>query len=128
MAGFEYSGTQLRILTWSDGTESWDRIFAAHSSQYGAHLAQLQALLQRLGDFGTLRSPDQMHTQRDGIIAVKSRFGFRAYGWYDRIGSDRVFVVGRVCLKKENKADQKDIDACCQLRSRFKQATGGRSK
>jgi len=128
MAGFEYPGKQLRVLTWADGSKTWDQVFADYGSQYRAHLAQLQALLERLADFGRLRSPDQWHAQGDGIFAVKSKFGFRAYGWFDRVGSDRVFVIGRVRLKKEDKADQNDIDACCALRTRFRQANVGRLK
>lgn len=121
MTGFSYRGQVMDVFTWAEGSRSWDAVFAKYGSQYCAHLAQLQALLERLANQGNLRSPDQMHAQDDGIFAVKSRFGFRAYGWFDRSNGRRCFVIGYVRLKKEDKADVADIRRCCDLRARFKQ-------
>lgn len=121
MAGFTYSGQVMDVFTWADGTTAWDETFRAYGSQHAANLAQLVKLLELLGDQGRLRSPDQMHAQDKQIFAVKNRFGFRAYGWFDRLNNKRCFVIAHVRLKKEDKADPADIRRCVGLKKRFEE-------
>ena len=84
--------------------EAWSD-FAAFEDAHpnlGACCAQMRRLLERLGDTGRLRSPDQWRHEFDGICAVKTRCGLRAYG--RRI--DRRFVVGHVERKTSDRMSQ----------------------
>ena len=82
-------------------------------------VAQMKRLIERLADFGYLRSPDQWNTEGDGLYAIKARCGLRAYGWFASESSGKVFVIGHATLKKKQKADPQDLQKTQNERKQY---------
>ena len=95
---------QGSVLTIEFTDEAWSDFEAfedAHPNEV-ACCAQMRRLLERLGETGRLRSPDQWRKEFEGIWAVKARCGLRAYG--RRVG--RQFVICHVEQKKSDRMPQ----------------------
>lgn len=87
--------------------------------------AQLNARLAVLADKGQLRAPEQFRAEGDGIWAVKTTGGLRAYGWLTRVRNRRAFVISHVILKKRDALDPADLakaKACRQVTEAAKAA------
>lgn len=123
MPGFRYEGQHTTVFTWAEGDTTWDEVFSEHGTNYGKHLASLVALLERLGDVGRLKA-EQFHAQGNEIFAVKGRFKFRAYGWFEQVDGKRSFVIGQVAFKKEDKADPTHLSRCVAIKERFRKNKG----
>lgn len=100
-----YSGQYFVIEETDDATESRPE---AESHAQPTCIAQLKRLIERFADFGSLKSPEQMNNEGDGIYAIKGRCGLRAYGWYHAT-RPRVFVISHYILKKKQKLDPADL-------------------
>ncbi|MCU7891774.1 MAG: hypothetical protein KZQ78_09230 [Candidatus Thiodiazotropha sp. (ex Ustalcina ferruginea)] len=83
--------------------------------------AQFRRLLSRLGDIGKLNSPEQLRNEGNGIFAVKTRCGLRAYGWFcnDPTTNAPLFVVGHCAYKKKDKANPLDLERAIEERNNF---------
>ncbi len=89
-----------------------------------ACVAQLFRVLQRLGNFETVRNKELFRSEGQGIFAVKSRCGLRGYGWFETLHDrQRVFVVSHFILKKKQKTDPKDVDRAVATRNNLKEAS-----
>jgi len=104
-----YAGQTLTIWLRPGCLDSWDAAEAGVPGNQRACLEQFRARLKRLADHGKLRNPDYMNAEGDGISAVKATCGLRAYGWLCHVDGRRAFVVSHVVLKRENRADPRDI-------------------
>ena len=49
-----------------------------------------------------------MNAEGEGISAIKTTCGLRAYGWFDNVNNRKAFVISHVILKKRQKADPAD--------------------
>ncbi len=92
-----------------DAARTWDEaICRVEAKKRVAQAAQLNARLARLAATGQLRSPDMMNAEGEGIYAVKTTGGLRAYGWFGQVCGKRAFVISHVILKKRQKLDPGD--------------------
>lgn len=83
-----------------------------------ACIQQMDALIKRLGDIGRLKVPDHFVDEGDGICAIKTRCGLRAYGWYHRKRRG-VFVISHYIMKKWQKMKPADKDRAERNRIRY---------
>lgn len=84
---------------------------------------QLYALIKRLADRGELRVPDQFVSEGNGIWAIKTRCGLRAYGWYHS-RKRGVFVISHYINKKRQKMRRSDLERIERNRKSYE--TGGK--
>lgn len=116
-----YSG-QIKDLVLTDGgmasKEAADRKVPGNLA---ACKKQLERLLKRLADRGTLQSPDQLRNEGDGIYAVRARCGLRAYGWFDSDATGKgQFVVSLFIMKKSAKLKKGDKDSVIAARDEWR--------
>jgi len=91
-----HNGQVLTIKFTDEADRQLEGLKEEHANEPDA-FAQLQRMLERLGDMGKLQSPNQWRHEFDSIYAVKAKRGLRAYG--KRYGHD--FVVA-YCTRKKN--------------------------
>lgn len=111
-----HCGTKLSVWLCDGAKESWD---AAEVSLMSGHKAQLRARLSLLADQGSLRVPDHMNSEGEGIHAVKANCGLRAYGWFAQVDGRRGFVISHVILKKKQKLDPADRERALAAKTIF---------
>lgn len=104
-----YEGAKLTIEWSDDAKSSLEESEALVPPNKSACKRQLDALTKRLGDKGSLRSPDQFRNEDEQIYAIKTRCGLRAYGWFHtkRRG---VFVISHYIFKTWKKMKKIDRD------------------
>jgi len=113
-------GAALRVLVTPEGSESWTEAERHVPPNKEACKAQLRARLQRLSEQGRLRNPDLMNSEGEGIHAVKTNCGLRAYGWFGSgPNGGKAFCIGHVAMKKQQKADSRDLKRVKRVRERF---------
>ena len=101
-----YEGSQLTVWHSDDAAESQAK---AEERCNLACATQLDALIKRLAERGRLSSNDQFVNEGDGIWAIKTRCGLRAYGWFHRTQRG-IFVISHYINKKRQKMLRADID------------------
>lgn len=111
-------GTKLAIELTSDARASF---FEAESLVPGAKAAchaQLQSLLQRLADQGSLRSKDQWTGEALGVWVLRCRNKVCACGWFHdhRQG---VFVISHFGFELKQPLDDADISRVDSNRSKL---------
>jgi hypothetical protein len=116
-----HRGATLTIWLLQGTRASWDAAEALVPGNRKACLTQFRARLTRLADTGSLRSPDHMNSEGDGVFAVKATCGLRAYGWFDRVNNRRAFVISHCILKRRQAADPADIARAKGARDQFQQ-------
>ncbi len=89
--------------------EGYESLREAEARVRPACAAQLRALIQQFANAGSLRAPDKMRNEGDGVYAIKANCGLRAYGWFHR-HRQGVFVISHVIVKQKNKMDNGDRD------------------
>lgn len=114
-------GSQFIIEVTRDGVTSRKEAIAQVPGSKVACIAQLNALIKRFADMGSLKSPVQMCPEEDGFYAIKTRCGLRAYGWYHSTRR-RVFVISHFIMKKKQKLDPRDIDRAKRNRDEYEEA------
>lgn len=116
-----YSGQSFVIEETSDAQESRPE---AEGHAQASCVAQLKRLIQRFADFGSLKSPEQMNNEGDGIFAIKARCGLRAYGWYHP-QRQKVFVISHYICKKKQKLDPADLTRAKNNRDSYGKVQNG---
>jgi hypothetical protein len=116
-----HRGEKLTIWLTQGTRASWDAAEADVPGNRKSCLTQFRARLARLADFGTLRSPDHMNNEGDGIYAVKATCGLRAYGWFDQVNGRRSFIISHCILKRRQAADPADLERARNARAQYKQ-------
>ena len=53
--------------------------------------------------------PVQMNSEGDGIFAVKTNCGLRAYGWFDSVEGRKAFIISHFVFKSRQKADPAEL-------------------
>jgi hypothetical protein len=104
-----YQGAVRSVLYMPGTSETFQAACAQVPGNKDACPGQLIRLIQRLADFGRLRSGDQFVHEGNQIYAIKARCGLRAYGWFDTFEGQAVFVISHYILKKQQKLSQADI-------------------
>lgn len=111
------AGRQKNILLCDGAKESRDAAEAAVPASRRACIKQMDHLLKQLADSGRLRSPDQFRHERDGVFAVKTRCGLRAYGWLGDFEGKAAFFVSHYILKKQQKLAPEDFERTVRNRA-----------
>lgn len=123
-----HKGQVLTIWLWTGCQESWDGAEALVPGSRAGCKAQFRARLALLADRGVLRCPDHMNPEGDGIFAVKSSCGLRAYGWHCSYDGRRAFVVSHVVMKKTQKADPAELRSAKSAKAAFEKSLGNQKK
>lgn len=116
-----HRGEKLTIWLLQGTRASWDAAEAAVPGNRKSCLVQFRARLSRLADVGSLRSPDHMNSEGDGVFAVKATCGLRAYGWFDQVDTRRAFIITHCILKRRQAADPADIARAKAARAQYQQ-------
>jgi|HubBroStandDraft_3_1064219.scaffolds.fasta_scaffold474663_1 hypothetical protein len=110
-------GTCLSIWRTADARPTWtEAVGQVASHKREQQEAQLIARLSILASRGVLRSPDHIRAEGQGIFAVKTNGGLRAYGWHSNIDGRRAFVISHVVLKKTDKLNPADLNRAVACR------------
>lgn len=116
-----YRGTSLSVWFLPGAQASLDR---ANSHIREDEKAQMPARLSLLADQGKLSYPGQINSEGNGISAVKTRAGLRAYGWFDSVEDRKAFIVSHFAFKNRQKADPAELKKALNAKTeRDKQAT-----
>lgn len=110
-----YEGRSYTIELVDGALESKKKVEERVPGNKAGCIAQLQALTVRLADHGSLRSPDQFRPEGEGIFAIKTRGGLRAYGWFSK-RKQRVFVISHYILKKRDGLRPQDLEKAVRNR------------
>jgi len=111
-------GARLTIEWTDDAQATLPEVEAQVPGSKEACKAQLRALIQRLADVGKIFSQDQMRMEEDGIFAIKTRCGLRAYGWFHRRRRG-VFVISHFIMKKTQKLNRGDLEWAKKNRDQY---------
>lgn len=114
-----HAGAALTVWLWPGAEESWDAAEADVPGNRDAQKAQLRARIALLADRGSLRSPDHMKFEGNGIYAVKTTCGLRAWGFFGQVNKRRAFIISHVVLKKNQKADPADLNRAVGIKKAF---------
>ena len=101
-----FAGATCGIWMCPGAKASWDQ---ANGHIREKHQSQLPARLSLLADKGSLRSPDHMNAEGDGIHAAKANCGLRAYGWFSNVQGKKAFIISHVIYKDQQKLDPQDL-------------------
>lgn len=115
-------GPALEVWVCREGAEAWKQAERHVPPNRQACRAQLRARLQQLAEKGRLRNPDIMNSEGEGIHAVKTTCGLRAYGWFTsgREGK-KAFCIGHVVMKKQQKAIPQDLERARRMRDKYEE-------
>ena len=111
-----YVGAQLSIVYARGAAESRADAEEHIPPNQSACIANMNALLRRLADHRKLSTPDQFRMEGEGIWAVKTRCGLRAYGFYARGGK---FVISHFAMKQRQKMDPADLQRAIETKKRW---------
>lgn len=113
-------GAVLDVLLTEEGEQTWQDAERHVPPNKVACKAQLRARLARLADHGRLRNPDLMNSEGEGIHAVKTTCGLRAYGWFTSgMHGQKVFCIGHVVMKKKQRANPEDLNRVKRVRAMY---------
>lgn len=113
-------GAALNVWRVEEAVTTWNQAVGSVASQKrDAQVEQLDARLSVLALRGHLRSPDHMNSEGDGIFAVKTNGGLRAYGWFGSVEGTKSFIVCHVALKKRQKLTAKDFERAKKVKERY---------
>ncbi|MGO9592986.1 MAG: hypothetical protein ACLQFF_12555 [Steroidobacteraceae bacterium] len=111
-------GAALSVWRTPEAIRTWtEAVIQVAQNRRDQQEAQLNARLDLLADAGALRSPDHMRSEGEGICAVKTNQGLRAYGWFTQVESRRAYVISHVILKRRDKLDPADLKKAKECRT-----------
>jgi hypothetical protein len=123
-------GAALSIWLTSDAAATWtDAVQQVANNKRDRQEAQLVARLDVLAA-GQLRASEHIRSEGEGIFAVKTNGGLRAYGWFTQVDCRKAYVISHIILKKKDKLDPADLkkatDCRTAVEAELQKAKGGR--